>query len=81
MLASSALSAPAFGQAANAPPPLHDTVDGNGVDLVTGQFRYHMTESVIGSGPGAVSLDRFWGDGAFRTNWSGGLYTASDGFI
>jgi hypothetical protein len=81
LLASSALAAPAFGQAASGPPPLHDTVDANGVDLVTGRFRYSMTEAVIGSGEGAVPLMRFWGDNGFRTNWSGGLYTASDGFV
>jgi hypothetical protein len=66
LLASSALAAPAFGQAASGPPPLHDTVDANGVDLVTGRFRYSMTEAVIGSGEGAVPLMRFWGDNGFR---------------
>jgi YD repeat-containing protein len=81
-LATTALVAsPVFGQAASGPPPLHYAVDVNGVDLVTGKFRYSMTEAVIGSGEGAIPLMRFQGDGTFRTNWSGGLYTASDGFV
>lgn len=82
LLASTALASPAFGQSApSAPPPLHDNVDANGVDLVTGKFRYGFTEAVIGSGEGAISLQRFAGDDGFRTNWSGGLYTAPDGFV
>jgi RHS repeat-associated protein len=81
-LSTTALSTPAFGQsAASGPPPLHNNVDANGVDLVSGQFRYGFAEADIGSGEGALSLMRYWGDGAFRTNWSGGLYTASDGFV
>jgi RHS repeat-associated protein len=82
LLATTALSAPALAQTApSGPPPLHDTVDANGVDLISGQFRYSLTEAVLGAGEGAVSLMRFVGDGADRTNWSGGLYTASDGFV
>lgn len=82
LLVTTALSAPAFAQVApSGPPPLHNNVDANGVDLVTGKFRYAITEAVIGSGEGAIPLMRFYGDGAFRTNWSGALYTATDGFI
>lgn len=82
LLATTALAVPAGAQTApSGPPPLHNNVDGNGVDLVTGKFRYGFTEAVHGSGDGAISLMRFWGDNGFRTNWSGGLYTGSDGFI
>jgi hypothetical protein len=79
LLASSALAAPALAQSVTAPAPLHDTVDANHVDLIDGHFRYSVQEAVIGSGPGAVSLERFWGDGGFRDNWSGGLYLGTDG--
>lgn len=82
LLSSTALAgfaAPAHAQSASGPPPLHATVDDNGVDLVTGQFRYSMTEAVIGSGEGAIALMRHWGDSAYRDNWSGGLYVGGDG--
>jgi len=82
LLASSALASPALGQSApDAPPPLHNNVDANGVDLVTGKFRYSLTEATIGSGEGAIALMRFYGDSGIRTNWSGGLYDGADGFI
>jgi RHS repeat-associated protein len=85
LLATTALSASAIPSAAyaqsvpTAPPPLHSTVDPNGVDLVSGKFRFGITEAAIGSGEGGISLERIWGDGAFRDNWSSGLYVGSDG--
>lgn len=79
-LASTALTGTAFAQSApSAPPPLHSTVDANGVDVISADVRWSMTEAVIGSGEGAVPLQRLWGDGGFRDNWSGGLFVGADG--
>lgn len=81
LLASTIFTAPAFAQsAASGPAPLHNTVDENGVDLVTGKFRFSMTEAVFGSGEGAITLQRDWGESVYRDNWSGGLYVGTDGF-
>src|SRR5205085_7272235 len=81
LLTSSALTSAALAQTATSPPPLHSTVDENGVDLVTGKFRFSMTEAIIGSGDGAIELTRNWGDGGFRDNWSNGLYFPGAGVV
>jgi hypothetical protein len=78
LLASSVLSTPAVAQFAG-PPPVHNNVDPNGVDLVSGNFTYAMREGVIGSGDGAVTLQRIWSQGGWKDNWSGGTYLGSDG--
>jgi RHS repeat-associated protein len=57
LLATTALSSPAFAQNA---PPAYNNIDANGVDLTTGQFRFSLTEGSIGSGEGALSLTRSW---------------------
>ena len=81
LLAGTALGTPAWAQVATDPPPLHRTVDANGVDLVSGDFRFGMTEAVMGSGEGALSLERYWGDSGYRDNWSNGLYLAGNGLV
>lgn len=79
LLVTTAISTPAFAQVATAPPPLYTTVDDFGVDLLSGDFRFAMNEGTIGSGEGAVSLQRFRGDSGYRDNWSNGLYLSSGG--
>jgi hypothetical protein len=73
LLATTALSAPAFAQT---PPPKFDAIDANGVDLVSGlPAGVSITEGSIGSGPGAVSLTRSWnGSGYWVGNWTGLMY-------
>jgi RHS repeat-associated protein len=67
----SGLAAPAFAQ--TAPPPYVD-VDNNGVDLVSGNYVTTLTEGTIGSGDGAVSVQRTRNGAAnWVDNWSGGL--------
>lgn len=74
LLASTGLASPALAQVATAPPPAYSNVDDIGVDLVSGEFRFALTEAVMGSGEGALPLVRYWGDGGYRDNWSNGLY-------
>jgi len=56
LLATSAITAPALAQSGSL--PIARAVDANGVDLVNGGFVFSLTEGRIGSGPGAVSLER-----------------------
>lgn len=68
----SGLAAPAFAQIA---PPIHTSVDANGVDLISGNYVTTITEGSIGSGPGAVSLLRArMGQSDWVDNWTGGLF-------
>lgn len=72
LLASTALASPALAQTAA---PRFVEVDGHGVDLTSGLPSFAMTEGSIGSGEGAVAMERYWAQGAGWTdNWSGGLY-------
>ncbi|MDJ0761223.1 MAG: RHS repeat-associated core domain-containing protein [Woeseiaceae bacterium] len=48
-------SVPALGQIQEDVPPIHETVDGNGVDIVTGEYNFVTTEVAIGPS-GAVGL-------------------------
>ena len=64
----------------SAPPPRFEYIDGNGVDLVTGQYVFKMTEGVIGSDEGAVSIQRGQANDFGRTDqWSGTLYKRTVG--
>jgi RHS repeat-associated protein len=76
LLATTAIVSPA--QATT--PQRFETLDANGVDLVTGNFFFTMTEGSIGSGVGAVSLMRVPGTDYGRTDqWSGRLYRVTSG--
>ena len=78
LLASTALTAPALAQ--TAPPPRFNQVDSNGIDLVTGDFFFSLTEGTIGFGEGELALTRNWaGPGGWTDNWSGALYTRTIG--
>lgn len=69
----SGLAAPAFAQIV---PPIHTSVDDNGVDLISGNFVTTIVEGSIGSGEGAISLSRSrFGQSNWISNWSGGLFT------
>ncbi len=73
LIASTALAPAAQAQTANPP---FSQVDANGVDMVTGQFGYTVTEGSIGSGEGALTLTRdisISGPNG-SDNWSGVLY-------
>lgn len=74
----SLFAAPSLAQ--TSPPPRFQEVDGNGVDLISGRFVFGMTEGVIGSGEGAVSLERSQRNDYGRTDqWSGVLYQRTSG--
>ena len=74
LLASSALTAPAFAQAL----PRYNQADSSGVDLVTGDYFFSMVEGSIGSGEGALRLMRNWaGAGGWTDNWSGKLIVSA----
>ena len=74
LLASSALIAPSLAHAAT-PAPKFTTIDDHGVDLTNALPFMTVEEGGIGSGPGRVSMQRIWAEGAgWLDNWSGGLY-------
>jgi len=51
------------------PPSPRRAIDGNGVNLVDGSFPFIFSEGTIGSGLGAVSVERH-GNGAYgASNW------------
>ncbi len=78
LLATTCLTAPVFAQ--TAPPPRFENADDNGVDLVTGRFVFTITEGVIGSGDGAVSIRRGQiSDYGQTDQWSGRLYRRTSG--
>jgi RHS repeat-associated protein len=78
MLATTFLTAPAFAQ--SAPPPRFTQVDDNGVDLTSQQYFFSMTEGTIGSGEGALTLQRNWaGFAGWSDNWSGRFYKRTSG--
>lgn len=73
LLASTALVTPAQAQTPP-PPPRFNQVDGNGVDLVNGDYFFSMVEGSIGAGEGALTLVRNWaGAAGWTDNWSGKL--------
>lgn len=78
LLATTCLSAPALAQSA-ATPPAFVAIDENGVDLVTGQFTFEMTEGSIGAGVGALEMKRIFGASGWRDNVSGDLRLIPDG--
>jgi RHS repeat-associated protein len=76
LLASTAIVSPAHATT----PPRFQTLDSNGVDLVSGGFVFTMMEGAIGSGPGAVTLLRLPATDYGRTDqWSGCLYRVTTG--
>jgi RHS repeat-associated protein len=81
LLATSALSMslPAF---AATPAPRFTSVDDHGVDQVLGLPYLSIDEGGIGSGPGAVRMQRIYAAGSgFLDNWSGGLYPVTLGGV
>ena len=54
----SAILTNAHAQPSEAPPPSHTSVDGNGVDVVTGDYYPPYPSISIGNGPGSLSYTR-----------------------
>jgi RHS repeat-associated protein len=78
LLATTAIASPALAQ--SVPAPLNRMVDANGVDLIGGGFVFKLTEGRIGSGPGAVSIERGTSTDYGRSDqWSGVLYRRTSG--
>lgn len=74
LLASSALIVPSMARA-DTPAPTFVSVDDHSVDLTSGLPYLTVEEGSVGSGKGAVSLQRIYAGGAGVTdNWVGGLY-------
>jgi RHS repeat-associated protein len=79
LLSTSALT-PAAAQTGAAPPPKYAGSDGNGVDPVTGWVGWSMTEGSVGSGEGALALQRIWAESdGWTDNWSGRAYQRTSG--
>jgi RHS repeat-associated protein len=76
LLATTGLTAPALSQTVN---PRFSQVDDNGVDLVTGQFVFSVTEGTIGSGEGALTLRRHLSGSNTQDDWTGLLYRRTVG--
>jgi RHS repeat-associated protein len=75
LLATTALCLPSPVLAQSVPAPKFTSPDANGVDLTTGLPWVAVEEGGIGSGPGRVSMQRIYAEGAgFVDNWSGGLF-------
>ncbi|MEA3038616.1 MAG: hypothetical protein QOE79_1129 [Sphingomonadales bacterium] len=69
LLATSALAARALAQSGQSAEPYRRAVDANGVNLIDGSFPFVFSEGSIGSGLGAVSVERH-GNGAYgASNW------------
>ncbi|HEY0314339.1 MAG TPA: RHS repeat-associated core domain-containing protein [Allosphingosinicella sp.] len=69
LLAGTALCTPAFAQSGQSAEPAHRAIDANGVNLVDGSFPLVFNEGTIGSGAGALSIERH-GSGAYNaSNW------------
>ncbi|MEJ7777003.1 MAG: RHS repeat-associated core domain-containing protein [Sphingomicrobium sp.] len=81
LLATTALCFPSLAQAAE-PAPKFTAVDQNGVDLTRGLVQLSIDEGGIGSGEGAVRMQRIYAQGAgFLDNWSGGLFKVTSGGV
>jgi RHS repeat-associated protein len=75
LLASTALATPAL---ADAPAPRFVSIDKNGVDLTTGKVEFGFEEGGIGSGEGAVRIQRIFAeDAGWVDNYSGGMFDAT----
>ena len=82
LLASSALWVPSIALAETPAPKFIDSIDAHGVDLATGLPFLTVDEGGIGSGPGAVRMQRIYASGAgFVDNWTGGLYQIVSGGV
>src|SRR5437588_718615 len=82
LLATTALCLPAQAIAETPAPKFVDTIDDHGVDLVTDLPFLSIEEGGIGSGPGRISMQRIWAEGAgFVDNWTGGLYAVTSGGV
>ncbi len=58
----------ALAQPSEAPPPPDTSIDGNGVDLITGEYYPPYPSIGIGSGPGSVGVTRFGANRYIDTN-------------
>ncbi|MEA3034086.1 MAG: hypothetical protein QOH86_2102, partial [Sphingomonadales bacterium] len=77
LLAGTALAAPAAAQSGQTAEPYRRAIDSNGVNLVDGSFPFAFSEGTIGSGLGAVSVERH-GNGAYgASNWQNYYLTQS----
>jgi YD repeat-containing protein len=78
LLATTSLTLPTIAYAETPAPKYVDTIDDHGVDLVTGLPFLQIEEGGIGSGPGRISMQRIYAEGAgFVDNWTGGLYAVT----
>ncbi|MEA3063121.1 MAG: hypothetical protein QOJ94_2902, partial [Sphingomonadales bacterium] len=69
LLSTTALTTPADAQSGQTAEPYRRAIDANGVNLVDGSFPFLFNEGAIGSGLGAVSVERH-GNGAYgASNW------------
>lgn len=79
ILATTALCSPSIAVAAT-PAPVFKAVDDHGVDLVTALPFIAIEEGGIGSGPGRISLQRIYAEGAgLVDNWTGGMFKVTAG--
>lgn len=79
LLATTSLSFPSIAHA-ETPAPKFTSLDDHGVDLTNGLPFVSVEEGGIGSGPGRVSMQRIWSEGAgWLDNWTGGLYPVTSG--
>jgi RHS repeat-associated protein len=78
LLAGTLLGAPAFAQTYGVP-PVHQNIDGNGVDLTDGSFNFSMVEGVIGAGEAALSLARSYGAAGVSTTVGSTLHRFDGG--
>lgn len=63
---------------ATAPAPRFVNIDANGVDLTTGKVQFAFEEGGIGTGEGAVRVQRIFAqDAGFVDNYSGGMFDAT----
>src|SRR4051794_16063449 len=80
LLSTTALTSPADAQTGAAPPPQYPVPDANGVDPVSGWVGWSMTEGSIGSGEGALALQRIWAESdGWTDNWTGKAYQRTTG--
>src|SRR5436190_2622359 len=66
LLGTTGLTAPALAQTGE---PAHRALDANGVDLISGTYPFVLTEGTIGSGPGAITIERHGTDPGGVGNW------------
>jgi RHS repeat-associated protein len=79
LLASSAIVSPAW---ADAPAPRFVNTDNNGVDLTTGNVQFTINEGGIGTGEGALRMQRIYAQSAgWVDNYSGGMFDVTTGSV